>query len=438
MTASSSGPAPRKPRRRWRWHVPPALVHGNETLEGTEMLDELSGSVGPAVALALWQSLRDVTLWALVRDPAERPGLFSAGAHEARLKALEAAGVDAAVEAPLRALAGISRDPGGTTEQEVLTACGEVSQWADGRDLMATALAFATAAAVAAPANAAAGYKAGRLARRKAEYARAETWFRRTIGLGRQAKDWASYAEAFLGLGNLYIQRGNYPAARRFLIRALRAARRHGLRDIQARALHDLFTVAVDTDQAQEAQEFARLSFRAYGPHHPRLPALAHDLAYFWMTRGRFANALDVFRSVLPLLPHPSEQLLAQADIARAAGAAGNREAFEEAWDQVWSYAGDWHTRQNAAQALLDMARGAASLKEWSRAERAATSAREIAQRREEARVALEAEALLESVARKRALEEVVASGAGVDEADTEDLAADVVRTLKETAATGR
>ena len=433
MTAPPTGPTPRKPRRRWRWHVPPALVHGNESLEGTEMLDEISGAVG----LVLWQTMRDVTLWGTVRDPDDRPGLFSPGAYERRLQEIEAAGVDAALEGPLRALAGISRDPGGIGEQEVLGACREVSQWAEERDLLATAVSFAAAGAVAAPANAAAGFRVGQLARRKAEWARAETWFRRTIGLGRQAKDWASYAEAFLGLGNLYMRRGNFPVAKRFHIRGLRAARRHGLRDIQGRALHDLFAIAVETDNVQEAQEYARLAFRAYGPHHPRLPVLAHDLAAFWMTRGRFANALDVFRAVLPLLTQPSERLLAYGNIARAAGAAGNREVFEEAWNEVYGSAGDWPSRQHAGQALLDTAKGAASVREWARAERAATAARDIAQRQEEAKVLMDAEAVLEQVMRKRALEEVKA-GAEVDEAETADFAADLLRTLKETAASGR
>ena len=432
MTASPNGPTPqRKPRRRWRWHVPPALVHGNETLEGTEMLDEIGGAPG----MVLWQSMRDVTLWAGVRDPEERVGLFAAGGHAHRLRDLEAAGVDAALEVPLRQLAGISRDPAAATEAEVLAACRDVSQWAAERNLMATAIAFATAGAVAAPTNAAAGFKVGQLARRKGEFARAETWFRRVIGLGRQAKDWASYAEAFLGLGNLYVKRGNFPAARRFHIRGLRAARRHGLRDIIARASHDLFGIAIETDNPVEAQKYARDAFRAYGPHHPKLPALAHDLAYFWMTRGRFASALSVLKAVLPLLTDPSDRLLAAADVARAAGAAGDREVFEQAWDEVFSYAGDWHTRENAPQALLDAARGAASLKEWGRAERAASTARDIAMRNGEGKVAVQVEPLLESISRKKAIAEAQPAAEPLDEADADGLEADLLRTLKENAA---
>jgi tetratricopeptide (TPR) repeat protein len=427
MAAPTTGTPVRKPRRRWRWHVPPALVHGNESLEGSELLDEFSGAAG----LALWQSMRDATLWAGAREPEDRAGLFQPGAYEQRLRQIEAAGLDAAIDAPLRALAAVSRDPEAVREDDILTACREIANWAEGQEKLGTAISMAQAGALAAPTNAAAGFRVGQLARRKGEGARAESWFRRVIGLGRQAKDWASYAEAFLGLGNLYLQRGNAPAARRFFIRGLRAARRHGLRDIVARALHDLFVIAVNAAPPTEALEYARSAFKAYGASHPKLPVLAHDLAYFWMQRGRFAQALSVFQGLLPHMAQPWERMQNVADIARAAGAAGNRPAFDEAWQELWSFAGDWYTRPTASQALLDMARGAASLKEWALAERAATTSRDVAARREEARVVMEAEALLDSVSRKRALETVQPAAAGAEEeAESEGLAADLVRTL--------
>ena len=427
MAAPQSGTPQRKPRRRWRWHVPPALVHGNESLEGTELLDEFGGAAG----LALWQSMRDVTLWAGAREPEDRAGLFQQGAYEQRLRQIEQAGLDAAIDTPLRMLAAICRDPQGVREEELLGACRDISAWAEGQEKLGTAISMAQAGALAAPANAAAGFRVGQLARRKAEYARAESWFRRVIGLGRQAKDWASYAEAFLGLGSLYAQRGNVPAARRFHIRGLRAARRHGMRDIQGRALHALFNLAIDGQPPAEALSFARAAFKAYGPTHGRLPVLAHDLAYFWMQRGRFAQALSVFQGLLPHITDPCERMQNIADIGRAAGGAGMRGEFDEAWDELMSYAGDWHTRPSAAQALLDMARGAASLKDWARAERAATTARDVATRREEARVALQADALLDSVSRKRNLDTAQPAAAGTEEeAESEGLAADLLRTL--------
>ncbi|HEX8907540.1 MAG TPA: hypothetical protein VF771_22045, partial [Longimicrobiaceae bacterium] len=81
--------------------------------------------------------------------------------------------------------------------------------------------------------------------------------------------------------------------------------------------------------------------------------------------------------------------------------------------------------------ALLDSAYGAASLKEWGRAERAASTARDVATRLEQAKVALGAEAVLDEVSKKRNID-VAAEPAGgeQEDADTEGLAADLLRTL--------
>jgi tetratricopeptide (TPR) repeat protein len=427
MNGTPAVPPQRKPRRRWRWHVPPALLHGPEALEGAEVLDE----VPSPLSLLLWQSLRDVTLWASEHEPAERADLFQATAAGERAALMHRVHVDATLEPALRSIAAMLSDPVGTDETTLLAACQQVSDWADREGLLATALAFAQGAAIAAPAHAAAGYRVGVLARRRADYARAETWFRRTIGLGRQSKDWKSYAEAFLGLGNLYVQRGNFPAARRFHIRALRAARRHGMRDIQGAALHDLFGIAVESGQLAEAREYARGAHRAYGPRHQRLPQLAHDLAYYWMMHGRFEAALSVFRAILPRLENRGDRLRARADIARAAGGAGNRRVFEETWDELWSAAHEAENQEAAPQALLDLAHGAASLGEWKKAEMAATAARTAGQRREENRVVMAAEAVLDSVRARKALETTRARGPEPEtEEETEGFAAELVRSL--------
>lgn len=414
---------PRKPRRRWRWHVPPALTHGGESLEGAPVLDEVQGPLG----LLLWETYRDVVLWAGT-PPEEREGLFAAGAHAARTRELDAAGVDPAVERGLRAAAAVVADPAGAQEADVMTACRAVADWAEQRGLLGTAVTLATAGALASPTHAGSAFRVGQIARRKGENARAETWFRRAIGLGRQAKDWASYAEAFMGLGNLYKQRGNYPMARRFHIRGLRAARRHALRDIQARALHDLFTIAVEISPPAEAQELARLAFRAYGPRHPKLPALAHDVAYFWMGQGRFAPALDVFRAVLPHLAEPGPRLLCAGNVGRAAGALGDRPTFEEGWEVLWS-ADDRDKLPAAAQGLLELAHGASSLRDWTRAEKAAEAARDLAQRWGQGQVVILSDMVLEAVRRKRGIEGPLPASDGVE--DTHELAADFVRSLR-------
>lgn len=421
--SDSPTPSPqRKPRRRWRWHVPPALVHGSEALEGAEVLDEMGGAVG----VVLWQAMRDVTLWGGVREPEERPGLFTDGAGDRLREMARQAGVDAALDAPLAAIAGMVDAPGSTPESEVMAACRQISGWADDRH-PATSLAFAIAASVAAPANAAAAVRVGLLARERGEDARAETWFRRSVGLGRQAKDWGSYSEAFLGLGSLYHERGNHAAARRFQIRALRAARRHSLRELQGRALHDLFRVALDTEAYAEGQEMARAALRAFPPNNAHVPALALDLARSWVARGRFAPALQVLQAVAPALREPAERTAASAALARAAGGAGDRPAFEDAWDQVWPVAHESAPGPDAARALLDLGHGAALLGEWSRTEAAANAARQHAARREDAGATAAADALLDA-ARTRQAVRAPAEPDGGEESDT--LAADVVRAL--------
>jgi tetratricopeptide (TPR) repeat protein len=418
---------PRKPRRRWRWHVPPALTHGGESLEGAPVLDELQGPLG----LLLWETYRDVVLWSST-PPEVREGLFAGGAHETRARDLQAVGADPALERALRGASAVLADPAGAQEADVMAACRQAADWAEQQGLMGTAVTLATAAALASPTHAGSAFRVGQIARRKGEGARAETWFRRAIGLGRQAKDWASYAEAFLGLGNLYKQRGNYPAARRFHIRGLRAARRHALRDIQARSLHDLFTIAVETSPPAEAQELAHLAFRAYGPRHAKLPVLAHDVAYFWMGQGRFAPALDVFRAVLPNLTEPGERLLCASNLGRAAGAVGDRPAFEQAWEMVWN-ADDRDRIPAAAQSLLELAHGASSLRDWTRAEKAAESARDLAQKRGAGQVVILSDTVLDAARRKRGMDTPAPSPEAAE--DTQDLAADFVRSLR-TAAT--
>jgi tetratricopeptide (TPR) repeat protein len=413
---------PRKPRRRWRWHVPPALVHGGEGLEGAQVLDEMEGRLG----LVLWETYRDVLLWGGT-GPEERAGLFAAGAHDGRLAAIEAAGADSGVQRALQAIAEIVRSPEDADELEVMGACRQVADWAEQRQLLATAVAFAAAAAVAAPANAAAAFRVGQITRRAGEGARAETWFRRAIGLGRQARDWESYAEAFIGLGNLYKERGNYPAARRLHIRGLRAARRHALRDAQARALHDLFCIAVETGPRAEAEELAGLAFRAYGSRNPRLPALAHDVGYFWMSEGRFEPALEVFRAVLPHLRGEGERLLCAGNLARAAGACGVRPEFEAGWERIWEAEAEWERIPSAAQALLELAHGASTLRDWARAERAAERARELAHRRNMGQVVIESDVLIEAARRKRAIPPAARPEAAEQ---TEELKSELVRSL--------
>ncbi len=421
----------RKPRRRWRWHVPPAIVHGAEALEGTEILSEYGGELG----LVLWQAVRDISLWSSITPPDSRAGLFGPEAGKRRAAAVQAASPDAEITAPLATIARILDDPTGTSSEQVMLACQEISQWADSRGTLATALAFAQAAAFACPGNAASGLRVGMLARRRAEYARAETWFRRTIGLARQARDWTSYAEAFLSLGNLYMQRGNLPVARQLHIRAFRAAKRHSLRSVLAGALHNLFVIACLSEQHDEAESLARATFEAYDTEHPRVPAFAHDVAYFWSSRGQFAPALSVFKALLPLISAPVDRIGVLGSIARAAGGVGETRTFDEMRQEIWRLARSEEVSEQAAGVLTDLARGAASLGDWNEAEEAARVAEELATERQQAQVAHTARSILESVRSERKVDEIVRA---VDvRPEVGGLAEDIVRALDDYAAVG-
>jgi tetratricopeptide (TPR) repeat protein len=414
----------RKTQRRWR--VPPALKRGDEIFEGLGVLDEVQGERG----LVLWQSLRDALLWAEAWDD-ERTALFAADAERSRMAMILTAQPSPELEEPLGVLARMLGEPTQISQEMVALACRRISQWADDEGLLTTALAFAQAAATVTPGDAGTAFAVGKLARRRAEYARAETWFRRTIALARQIGDWTTYSQAFLGLGRMYLQRGNLPAARRFLIRSARAAQRNSLHSIEGMALHDMFGVAVEAGRADEARDLARAAYDAYGPQNSDLPRLAQDIAYWWITQGWFARALPVLRSVLPHHPHASDRLMVLGNIARASGGLGDRETFRTSWDECYDLVRNASVDERAAQGLLDLAYGAASLSMWDKAEQAAREALDIGSRRQEAKIRLTAESLIDSVRHHRSLETRRQAAEESAHSPEAQLAEDLVRSLE-------
>jgi hypothetical protein len=212
--------------------------------------------------------------------------------------------------------------------------------------------------------------------------------------LGRQTGDWAAYGKAYAGLGNLTMQRGSLPGARRALIKALRAARRHGLTSLQAAASHDLFLVALEGDAIKTAQRYAREAFRLYGAGHPSLPLLAQDVCVLWVANGEFARAARVLRVLLPHLSGGT-RMLGQANLARATGGSGDMEGFEQAWSEAQTLLRSHTQTRWAAQSLLNLARGASGLGLWDRAADAARQAIHLAAGNGENNVIFEAEAVL-------------------------------------------
>lgn len=376
-----------------RWHVPPPLIRGGAALEGASILQEVPGELG----ILLWQSLRTVTLWAS-SPPSERSELFLPEAEEHRAATLEEIGPEPELREPLRAITGLLGQPTETEAATLGVTCTQVAQWAQSKGMRATAFEFTQAAAMASPQDPRLALTVARTARNGAEYSGAEVWYQRTVGLARQAGDWDTYSRAYIGLGKMWLARGVYPAARKNLTKARRAADRKGLNHVLGMALHDLFTVESESHRDAEAVANAQAALRAYGPGNPELVALAYDVGFHWVLRGRFAQALPVLRAVVPHM-NEAHQVQAQGGLARAAGAVGDAAAFEDAWRAVWKLDDGMAGK---ADALVEASRGAASLGRWEDAERAAAHALEIARQRRQSKIALDAEGVLESVRSER------------------------------------
>ena len=373
MKSSRTRTVQERPPRRWR--TPPPLTRGSaETLEGMEILREVGGDAG----LLLWQSYRNVMFWATAPEE-ERGILFSPEAGRRRLAELLAADVPVELVDALVAVGRLLGAPEQTAGEGVAEACRAIARWAQDAGHETTVLSFTQAAALSAPRDAAQALSVGQMARRQGEPARAETWFRHTIMIGRQTGDWESYSRAYIALGNMLLQRGNLPGAHRMHIKALRAGRRKGLAQIQGMAAHDLFVIATETGRNAQAEEYARMAMRAYGPAHPSLPTLAHDLAYYWMSLGYFAQVLPIFQ----LLEHrtfgsSALPMMVRAHIARAAGGAGDRALFRRYFTETARMAREPAYEARSGEAFLELALGAASLGEWDRAEQAAERALEL------------------------------------------------------------
>jgi tetratricopeptide (TPR) repeat protein len=198
-----------------------------------------------------------------------------------------------------------------------------VALWAETQRMPRTALAFQQNASLAAPKDASSALEVARLAMQESDYARAEVWLRRAIGLAREARDWRLYSRAFAHLGDLHRARGSVPGAHRFYIRSLRGARRGGMRREQAVALHRLFSLAREAGRADEAERYARLAFDGYGGRgpDPRVADLAREVGQLWLEQGRFAEARLALEAALPFVRDPAERIRVQDELARAASA---------------------------------------------------------------------------------------------------------------------
>lgn len=271
--------------------------------------------------------------------------------------------------------------------------CLNVASWAAKHGYVATRLAFGELAAYAVWDHPGWSWVAGRNFRMAGRYREAEQWYRRAARLARWKENWDMMALSLNSLGNVLAERGNYPGARYFLTRAHRVAVRHSLRELEAAVLHDLFVVAFLRGKLREADALARAALEKYPQGHDRLPALAYDIASFWISRGYFARALRVLRPLLSVFNDPDPRLMVLCSTGRAAGACEDGVLFSSCEAEVWKVIPQLRDRSKLATALYDLGLGATSIESWPTAERLLRESLKVAEERGEQDVIFKAEA---------------------------------------------
>lgn len=369
MTAS-----PRRPGRpRAAEFTTPLTIPGG-AVAGAELVRELPTEV----SLAVWQTLRSVLLWA-AEEPALRGDLFEPCAMEEWETELLEDGWDPDVRSPLAVLVGQLARLGEASPETIAHACLAVTDWALEHGYVSTALGFAEAAGLAWPQHPRFAWIAGRLLRRHGRLREAEPWMRRAAKNAASLNDREGQVLALNSLGNVFHDQGRNPQSLRTLKDALRLARRHRLRKLEGEILHDLFVVATWGGEPEHSDEYAQAAFEIYKTGHPRLAALAHDVANLWILRGYHERAFAVLRQLPPFIPLPEEQVRVWGSLARAAAGCGEQAVYQNAAHEVWALSGRWEARPRAASALLEVGLGAANLEEWSEAERALKASLELA-----------------------------------------------------------
>lgn len=391
---------PSSPRQRphVRLRAVPPVAHriGVCAFSGFEILEEYDGAPG----FLLWVSFRDAELWT---TGGERRHLIHHSSPELASRTQSVADMEDGAYGPIKpallTLAQLSVDDPPDVA-DVASGCEVIAGWSEMQSRLGTAVEYAQVASFALPDRAICAVRAARVLRMRAEYERALTWFDHGIVTARRTADWESYAQAYSGVGCLYMQRGNFPRARVMLLRSLRTALRHNLPERIGAAYHNLFAVEASTGNWEVAERNAESALTAYPEGSRGRPRLARDLAFRWIQRGYFERALPLAREVLPHFAVAADRALdlVLSDIARAAAGCGEVESFEDAWAQAYAIWRQDNVEPFTVDILINLAHAAASRGDTVRGQMTANRAAEIARERKQGESRLEAEALLSAL----------------------------------------
>jgi tetratricopeptide (TPR) repeat protein len=382
-------------------------------MEGTPILEESPGDLG----VLLWQSYRDVSLWGET-EPEQRACLFAPGSLDRRAALIDGSTLRGEVRAAMELLTKGLRESGASQPDEIVYCCRRVAEWADAAGKRYTAFAMALAAAGVSPKDADIAFEVGRYAASARLQVAAEAWFRRTIGLGRRAKDYGAYTQAWLELGRSFAARGAGPSAhsrgetgsagaptthaggerhpnvspelhsgsdqtaraRQCFITAIRSARRHGMGTTRGEAYHELFILAFAAGEYGIADRYAQRALRLLGKRHSRIPSLRHSYANLILRHGEnAAAAIGMLDAVLPSRRTAMERIETLLLLVEATGRAEARERFTRAWIDALTAIERLGESQPAARYLLDLAQIGSGLGEANRAVHAARRAMAVA-----------------------------------------------------------
>lgn len=354
------------------------------------VVDELP----PDLAVPVWDVLRAIHLHGTAKPLSS---LYGANALRAWEEELLLADLDPALRQPLAVIIGqFSRD---AADLPLLSrACLVVAEWALGHGARWTALAFQEASALCWPDSGRCALAVGRAYRTRGLLRDAERWLRRARNLTLWDRDWEAHALAVNTLGMVCWHEGASEKALRHLHRALRITRRHKFRKLEGEILHNLLVVAITSDEGKNVEQYAAAALERYLPDHPRIPALAYDLAYYWLMRGRAASSLSVFTSLLPHFSDPHQQIQVLAATARAAGLRQERDLFDRAWAQAFALIARHRAHVSIPSALLDLAMGAAHLERFADARTACRMALHEAGEQGQSDVVIRADAYMTAV----------------------------------------
>jgi tetratricopeptide (TPR) repeat protein len=239
-------------------------------------------------------------------------------------------------------------------------ACLALADWASEQGATETTLLWFEAAVLCFPENGRYALIAGRAYRSAGRLADAERWLKRAARLTYWRADWGAHAFATCTLGMVCWTQGSVSKALHYLHRSQRIAHRYHERVLEGEIFHNLLAIAISAGDAARVEEYAHEAFERYLPAHHRLPALAYDLAYFWMLRGHTRRALKIFDQLLPHFPEPTQRIQVLAALARGAGKTDDSVLFASAWGEALEVKQQLSSAVTLPHALLDLGLGAA------------------------------------------------------------------------------